>query len=164
MSVKSISGFCLDFMLGKILVVAELWTLHSPGVKGVILPRNEMQGKFLNAFFGTLSINDTAQIWPYLCNHVQRFTMWKLELFETANERKIRLKILFEKCVCWRQGHNVLERKWSKSGVFSFIYFFKKLSRHKKSLMRSKHGQLYENEQKEGQILYLGLLLFLIRN
>ena len=28
----------------------------------------------------------------------------------------------FEKCVCSRRWHNVLERKWSKSGVFSFIF------------------------------------------
>ena len=55
------------------------------------------------------------------------FTMWKLVLFQTANERgKHALKIFIGKCVCWRRLNNVLEKKFIKSGAKSrlFLSFF----------------------------------------
>ena len=54
----------------------------------------------------------------------------------------------FEKCACWRWRHNVLERKWSKSGTFSFISLFHSLWRHKESCIWSEYARLYGNEQK----------------
>ena len=55
----------------------------------------------------------------------------------------------FEKCVCWRRRHNVLERKWSKSGTFSLIFLFKSLWHHKESFIWLEYARLYGNEQKE---------------
>ena len=62
----------------------------------------------------------------YLC--VETGTFWNSKW-----QSKIRLKISFEKCVCWRWQHNVWERKWRKSGSFSFIFLLKSLWHTKKA-------------------------------
>ena len=44
--------------------------------------------------------------------YVETGTFWNSKW-----KRKIRFENLFWKCMCWRWWHNVLETKWSKSGV-----------------------------------------------
>ena len=90
--------------------------------------------------------------------YVETVTFWNSKW-----QRKICLKISFEKCVCWRWGHNVLERKWSKSSVFSSIFFFKRLWHHKESLIRSEHGSPnkmsgFNNPQLFLLVIFLGHL------
>ena len=83
-------------------------------------------------FYQTLSIHFVVQNKHFRVGHQAVLTIIYGILFarfRTAEHiSKNQLSIYassFEKCMCWRQRHNVLERKWSKSGVFSFISFFK---------------------------------------
>ena len=60
------------------------------------------------------------KVWIFYIYYVETGTF-----LNSKWQGKIRLKISFEKWMCWRQGHNVLERKLSKSGFSSFISFCK---------------------------------------
>ena len=83
------------------------------------------------------------KVWIFSIYNVETGTFWNSKW-----QRKIRLKISFKKCMCWRRGHKVFEIKWSKNDVFSFISYFKRLWRHKESLIWPEYGRLYKIEQK----------------
>ena len=66
-------------------------------------------------------------VWPiWSCNPYSHIKKWK--------------NIFIEKCVCWRRGHNVLEWKCSKSGIFSLIFVLNSLWHYKESFLWSEHG------------------------